>query len=102
MLENVASSHNELRMIKTQADQLKAINGSVLTYAQYNTLLKSSANTYDASLSGNTKNHARSVYMSEQSHNAEQTRPSFQRPIFQSDNRQHNSFQNNARPPNNF
>jgi hypothetical protein len=32
MLENVVSSHNELRMIKTQADQLKPLNGSVLIY----------------------------------------------------------------------
>ena len=71
MLENVVSSHNELRAIKTQADQLKALNGSVLTYAQYSTLLQASANTYDASLSVNTKKHTRSVYMCEQSDTSE-------------------------------
>ena len=121
MLENVVSSHTELRMIKTQADQLKALNGSVLTYAQYNTLLQSSASTYDASLSGSAKKHTRSVYMSKQSDNIDQadlhnnedttydidspiemiqanlnhTRPSFHRPSFQSNNRQRNNFQNN-------
>ena len=73
MLENVVRSHNELRMIKTQADPLKALNGSVLTYTQYITLLQSSANTYGVSLLGNAKNHTRSVYMSELSHNTERT-----------------------------
>ena len=73
MLENVVRSHNELRMIKTQADPLKALNGSVLTYTQYITLLQSSANTYGVSLLGNAKNHTRSVYMSELSYNTERT-----------------------------
>ena len=71
ILENVVSSHNELRMIKAQADQLKSLNGSVLIYTQYSILLQSSVNTYDASLSGNTKKHTMSVHTSEQSHSTE-------------------------------
>lgn len=113
ILENLVSSHNRLRTIKTQADQVKALNGSVLTYAQYNTLLQSSANIYDASLSGSNKKYTRSVYMSEQLDNTEQddlhnnedtqydidspidmiqanvhqNRPSFHRPSFLNNNR---------------
>ena len=34
--------------------------------------------------------------------NVHQNRPSFQQPIFQSNNRQHNNFQNNPRPTSNF
>ena len=119
MLENMVSSHNELRTIKTQADQLKSLNGSIITYAQYSTLMQSSANIYYASLSGNAKKHTRLVYMSKQSENLDHNdhlindttqcnidssidmvqtnvhhnRPTYQRPYFQTNNRQPNNFQ---------
>ena len=51
MLENAVHSINELRIIKTQAEQHKTHSGASLTYSQYTALLLSAAQQHDKVLS---------------------------------------------------
>ena len=50
MLENAVFPLPELRLIKSQADQHKALTGTALSYEQYLALVLSAATAYDVSL----------------------------------------------------
>jgi hypothetical protein len=59
MLQNAVHPVQELRAVKTQADQHKTQSGTDLTYDQYVSLLLSAASTYDAQFTTKTPFAAR-------------------------------------------
>jgi hypothetical protein len=68
MLQNAVHPIQELRAVKTQADQHKTQSGTDLTYDQYVSLLLSAASTYDAQFTTKTPFAARTPRRAVYSH----------------------------------
>jgi hypothetical protein len=68
MLQNAVHPVQELRAVKTQADQHKTQTGKELTYDQYVILLLSAASTYDAQFAPKTHFAARAPRRAVYSH----------------------------------
>ena len=64
MLENAVNSVDNLRIVKSQADQFQVRMGTPITYEQYSSLLQSASQTYDSKFStrANSKGIRRSIY----------------------------------------
>jgi hypothetical protein len=69
MLQNAVHPIQELRAVKTQADQHKTQTGKELTYDQYLNLLLSAASAYDAQFAPKTHSAARAPCRDMYSHN---------------------------------
>jgi hypothetical protein len=69
MLQNAVRPVQELRAVKTQADQHKTQTGKELTYDQYVNLLLSAASAYDAQFAPKTHFAARAPCRAVYSHN---------------------------------
>ena len=64
MLENAVNPVDDLRIVKSQADQFQVRMGTPITYEQYSSLLQSASQTYNSKFStrANLRGIWRSIY----------------------------------------